>query len=87
MVILTSSYLSLEMLKFIDKIVFIDEGKTIYFGKPFETAPFINSILKTQASQILNPICLLSDLLNKNLQKIKFLTDSAQNRILITYES
>ena len=47
------------MLKFVDKILYIDKGETIYYGKPFETASFLNKCLKTEALDNSNPICLI----------------------------
>jgi hypothetical protein len=75
------------MLKLIDKIAYVHEGETIFYGNPFEAQGFISNILKTKPITDSNPICTISNLLNKNLHRGKKLKDSDQNRLLVTYES
>ena len=68
--------MSIEMLKLVDKIVYMHEGETIYFGPPFEVPEFVTKVLKIDLHEISNPICLLSNLLNKNIARRKKLKDS-----------
>ena len=75
------------MLKLVDKIIYIHEGETIYFGDPFECHNFISKVLKLKLNHSSNPLCTISHLLNKNIAKMKNLKDSTQNRLLVTYES
>jgi len=68
-VVCTSSYLSVEMLKLVDKIIYLHEGETVYFGRPFKTHAFLNGVLNTTLKMESNPICTLSNLFNHRIER------------------
>lgn len=68
-VVCTSSYLSVEMLKLVDKVIYLHEGETVYFGRPFKTHSFLSRVLGTNLKSESNPICTLSNLFNSRIER------------------
>ena len=75
------------MLKLVDKIIYLHDGETVYFGKPFKTHAFLNRVLNTSLKMESNPICTLSNLFNHRIQRKAELQDYQKNRKLVTAES
>jgi ABC-type multidrug transport system ATPase subunit len=83
----TSSYLSVEMLKLVDKVIYLHEGETVYFGRPFKTHSFLSRVLGTNLKSESNPICTLSNLFNSRIERKGELKDYQNNKKVVTAAS
>lgn len=75
------------MLKLVDKMIYLHEGETVYFGRPFKTHDFLNRVLNTNLRTESNPICTLSNLFNQRIERKGELQDYQQNKRLVVAES
>jgi hypothetical protein len=75
------------MLKLVDKVIYLQEGETVYFGRPFSTHKFLDRVLNTTIKKDSNPICTLSNLFNRRISRDKNIEDYQMNRKKVAKES